>query len=93
MGDVRKQKAGLKSPLFMQSACMKRHARTTSPEKQIPDNIAEGQSVSIPVQFVSDAEDVFSPMWLNFFVVLVLSDPVCWDPFLLLYLVHLAYPQ
>ena len=62
-------------------------------EKQIHDNTGEGQSVSSLVQFVSDAEDVFSHTWLNFFVVLVLSDPMCWDPFLLLYLVHLAYPQ
>lgn len=39
------------------------------------------------MQFLSDA--VFSPTWLNF-VVLILTDPVCWHLFLLLYLV---YPQ
>lgn len=83
-GDVRKQKV-----VFMQTTCMKQHAGTTLPEGET--DTGEGQSMS--VQFVFDTEDVFSHAWLKFFVVLVLSDPMCWDPFLLLYLFHLAHPQ
>lgn len=53
-------------------------------EKQIHYNIAEGRSVSSPVQFIFDAEDVFSHV----------VELFCgFGPVLLLYLVHLAYPQ
>lgn len=48
---------------------------------QYPRDLAHTQ----PMQFASGAE-VFSPTWFNFLLVLVPSDPLCWDAFLLLYL-------
>lgn len=62
-------------------------------EKQIHNYTGEGQPVSSLVQFVCDTEDVFIHTWCNFFMISVLSDLLFWDLFLLLYLIHLAYPQ
>lgn len=66
MGDIKKSESRLDIPTFHANNLNEEQPHPR--ERKTPGNIAEGQSVSSPMQFVSgDAADVFCPMWFDYF--------------------------